>query len=103
MSKNKIIIIFTMISLIIIIAIPTIYAVINNHNNKLLEVSNKKIVEAAKECYLRDLCSKNRITLKELYETEFLKDKEADPITKIYYNEASYVDVKNNFEFIVIK
>lgn len=100
---NKHIIYLTIISIIIMIAIPTTYTVIKNHYKKLNVVVEKRITEAARECYKKDLCSKDKITLKELYETEFLKDKESDPKTKKYYKEESYVDVNNNFKFVIIK
>lgn len=85
-----------------IILIPTLYSVIKNHNDKLLEVSYKRIEEAAKKCYLDKKCSNEKITLKELYDNNYL-EKESNPVTKEYYNEKSYVLVKDKtFKFKIV-
>ena len=95
MNRNKIIINTTMIGIVLIVLIPTLYTIIKRHNNRLLEVSNKRIVEAAKKCYEDEKCKNEKITLKELYDNKYLK-KESNPITKRFYNEKSYVEKKNN-------
>lgn len=93
MSKNKLIIYTTIIALIIIIGCPTIYKVIKNHNTKLTTITEKRIVEAALKCWNENNCSNNEITLKELYEKDYL-EREADPVTKKYYNENSKITQK---------
>ena len=95
MNRNKIIINTTIISIIIIVLIPTLYTIIKKHNARLTEVSTKRIVEAAKKCYEDEKCKNEKITLKELYDNKYLK-KESNPITKEYYSEKTYVEKKNN-------
>ena len=95
MNRNKVIINITIVAIILIILIPTVYNIIKKHNDRLIKVTEKRIEEAAKDCYLKDICKDNKITLKVLYDNKYLK-KESNPITKEYYNEESYVLVKNN-------
>ena len=85
MSKKYII--FSSIAVIfIIIAIPTIYKIIKNYNSKAYLVVEKKIVEAAKKCYQEDKCLEDEITLKDLYDNEYL-DTMVNPVTKKKYPE----------------
>ena len=101
MNINKKLTISSIIIIILIIAIPTTYKVIKNHNDHLYQVVEKKIVEAAKKCYYEEICSHETITLKKLYEYELLEPV-SDPISKEYYNEDSYIEIdNNNFKFIV--
>ena len=103
MKSNKIIVVSSIIIIILILAIPTTYKVIKNHNKNLYKVVEDKIVEKAKECYYDKKCLEEKITLKELYENEYL-DKVSNPITKEYYNENSYVEIKNNkYKFVVVE
>lgn len=95
MNRNKVIINITIVAIILIILIPTVYNIIKKHNDRLIKVTEKRIEEAAKNCYLKDICKDNKITLKVLYDNNYL-EKESNPITKEYYNENSYVLVKNN-------
>jgi len=103
MNTNKITIVGTIIIILLIISIPTIYKVIKNHNDNLYQVVEEEIVGAAKKCYYEEKCLNDKILLKELYSLEYL-DNVSDPITKEYYNEESYVLRNNNeFEFIVVE
>ena len=103
MKSNKIIVISSIIIIILIIAIPTTYKVIKNHNQNLYKVVEDKIIEKAKECYYDQKCLEDKITLKELYDNKYL-DKMSDPITKEYYNENSYIERKDNkYKFIVVE
>ena len=95
MNRNKVIVYLTIISILLIISIPTVYNIVKKHNDRLIMVTEKRIEEAAKDCYLKDICKDNKITLKVLYDNNYL-EKESNPITKEYYNENSYVLVKNN-------
>ncbi|MBE6161303.1 MAG: hypothetical protein E7158_03695 [Firmicutes bacterium] len=102
MNRNKIIINTTIISIVIIVLIPTLYTIIKKHNDRLMEVSTKRIVEAAKKCYDEEKCKSKKITLKELYDNKYLK-KESNPITKKYYNEKTYIKKKNNdYKLIIV-
>ncbi len=95
MNTNKITIIGSIIVIVLILIIPTTYKVIKNHQNRLYEVVEKKIVEAAKKCYYEEKCVSEQITLKELYDLDYL-EQISNPITKEYYNESSYIDINNN-------
>jgi len=101
MNINKITIIGTIIAIILIITVPTVYKVIKNHNDNLLHAVEEKIIQAAKKCYYEEKCKEKKITLKNLYDLEYL-DKISNPISKEYYNENSYVIFNNNkFKFVV--
>lgn len=98
MTKNKGVIYITVIALLLIISLPTIYKVINNHNQKLYEVTEKRIIEAAKKCWNESKCEGEEITLNTLYELKYLK-READPVTKKYYDNESKIIKKEEIKF----
>lgn len=80
----------------------TSYKVIKNHNEKLILVEEKYIIERAKKCINEKKCNNDKITLKELHELEYI-NKEVNPVTKEYYNELSYVTKENdNYVFVNI-
>lgn len=83
-----------------LITIVTTSKVINIHQDKLLLVKNKYLIETAKKCINENNCESNKVTLKELYALEYL-DKESNPVTKEYYSEESYIELKNN-EYVFI-
>lgn len=97
--KNKIIIYATILIIILLIAIPSTYKVIQKHNDRLLKNTIQKITEKAKDCYYNKSCVEDQITLKELYDKTGLTPM-SNPLTKKLYNETSYVSVKDNFTFI---
>ena len=102
MNRSKFIINVTIVGIVLIILIPTVYTIIKNHNDRLIKVSYKRIEEAAKKCVEDEKCTDKKITLKELYDNKYLK-KESNPISKEYYNEESYVKkTKDNYKFIVV-
>ncbi len=101
MNTNKITIVGSIIIIILIISIPTIYKVVMIHHNNLYRVVEEKIIEQAKKCRNDGVCLNETITLKELYQNNYL-DKVSDPVTKEYYNEESYLKIENDkYEFIV--
>ena len=102
MNTNKITIIGSIIIIILIITIPTIYKVVSMHHDNLYKVEDK-IIEKAKNCYNDGICLNENITLKELYDHKYL-EKMSDPVTKEYYNENSYVTIKDNkYKFIAVE
>ncbi len=102
MNTNKITIIGSIIVIILIITIPTIYKVVSMHHDNLYKVVEDKIIAKAKKCQNDGICLNDKITLKELYDHNYL-DKMSDPVTKEYYNEESYVTIDNNqYKFISI-
>lgn len=103
MNINKITIIVSVIIIVLIIGIPTIYKVVKTHNDNLYQVIENKIIEAAKKCYYEEKCVNEKIYLKDLYNMDYLEEV-SNPVTKEYYNEESYVIRENiNFEFIVVE
>lgn len=103
MNTNKITIIGSVIAIVLIISIPTIYKAVKNHNNILYQVVEEKIIEAAKSCFYDSKCTNEKIYLKDLYNLEYL-DSVSNPITKEYYNVESYVLRDNiNFAFVVVE
>ena len=101
MNRSKFVINVTVIGIVLIILIPTVYKIVKEHNDRLMMVTTKRIEEAAKDCKMAEICKNEKITLKELYDNKYL-EKESNPITKEYYNENSYVEV-NNYKFVEIK
>lgn len=103
MTTNKITISFTIILVLLIISIPTIYKVVKKHNDNLYYSTESKIIEAAKKCYYEEVCQNNKILLKDLYKLDYL-ELINDPITKEYYNENSYVQInENEFSFVKVE
>lgn len=103
MTTNKITIIGSIIAILLIISVPTIYKVYKNHVDNLYEVVEEKIIGAAKKCFYDEKCNREKILLKELYELNYL-EKVNNPVTKEYYNENSYVSRKNiDFKFVVVE
>ena len=101
MNINKITIIGTILSILLILGIPTIYKVVKNHHHNLYLVVEEKIINSAKKCYFDEICNENKIFLKDLYELNYL-EKVNNPVTKEYYNELSYVKIDNDeFKFVV--
>lgn len=99
MKKLSIVIIFI---IILLIGGFTAYKVISMHNDNLILVTEKRIIEAAQRCWREDKCHNDVVTLKELYENNYL-EQEINPLTKEIYNEASYVTKKeNSYQFKVV-
>ncbi len=98
MSKNKIISYVSILIIVLAVFTTTALKVYKMHNERLLEVTTKAIIDSAKKCYYNNSCVNNRITLNELYDKMGLST-QTNPITKKVYNDQSYVDVKNNFQF----
>lgn len=90
MNINKIVIYITTISIILIVALPTLYKVIKQNHDRLYLVSEKDIIESAENCYFDSKCSK-KVTLKELYDNKYLEKGMIDPVTKEVYLDSSYV------------
>lgn len=65
-------------------------------------VQRKYIIEKAKDCINQKKCSNDTITLKELYEKGFL-ERQVNRVTKEFYNEESYVELKDsNGRFVIL-
>lgn len=73
----------------------TSFKVIRNHNEKLILVNEKYIIERAKKCINDNECKSDKVTLKELHDLEYI-NRQVNPVTKEYYNDSSYVTKENN-------
>lgn len=89
--SNKNIVIATVMIILISIGSYTTYKVYQEHQKKLLLVSEKRITEAAYKCFLEEQCLDSKITLNKLYEYNYLEE-EANPLTKEVYSGLSYVE-----------
>lgn len=89
---NKKVIILTVCVIIGMILFPTIYKVYQKHNEDLVTVVEKEFLYQAKKCFHDDECS-NMVTLKDLYEKDYLTEKLTNPISKKYYLEESYINL----------
>ena len=98
---NKLIITITIIIIYGLIGGFTKYKEVNEHNDKLITVKEKEIIEKAKTCINEKKCLTEKITLKTLYDLGYL-EKQVNPITKEYYNEESYITLKNK-EYVFIE
>lgn len=97
---NKWIISATIIIIFGLVIGVTSFKVVSKHNEKLLLVEEKYIIETAKKCKIEKKCNNDTITLKELYDLNYL-EKEVNPVTKEYYSMDAYVTLKNN-EYVFI-
>ena len=100
MNTNKIIIISSIVVIILLLTIPTVYKVVTTHYEHLYESTYDKIIDSAKKCYYDSVCQEDKITLKMLYENNYLTTVN-NPVTKEIYNENSYVK-KEDKEFIFV-
>lgn len=87
---NRIVIPGTIIIIILMIGIPTFINVKKDHENKLIKVSESKIEEAAKKCFLDNKCEGSETTLQVLYDYNYL-EVQVNPITKKYYDSSSKI------------
>lgn len=87
---NKNILTITILIIILLIGGVSTYKVIKRHNDRLMLVSEKLITERARRCYEEKKCTENTVTLKTLYNLDYLEI-QANPVTKEYYNESSYI------------
>ena len=92
---NKAVVIGTIIIIVLMIGIPTFLNVKNDHEEKLIKVTENRIFDAARKCYLEEKCITNYVTLQDLYDNNYL-DKQIDPITKKYYNPDSKIRFETN-------
>ena len=107
MNTNKITVIGSIIVIILIITIPTIYKVVSMHHDNLYRVVEDKIIEKAKKCRNDGICLNDKITLvsedSKTYEFQYI-EKMSDPVTKEYYNENSYITIDNEqYKFVSVE
>lgn len=93
-NKSKHLKWLVLIVFLIIIAIISIYKVTKNREEKLYNVLYSKIEYAANSCFLKQECV-DSITLKELYEKNYLEE-QYDPITKELLDSNLKIEYKDN-------
>lgn len=91
---NRIVIPGTIVIIILMIGIPTFINIKKDHENKLISVTQSKIKEQAKKCFLDEKCTGEQTTLQNLYDFGYL-DIQVNPITKKYYDESSIIKYEN--------
>lgn len=91
--NNRKAIFLTFIIILGMVVVPTIYKIYKNHNDNLLLVVEKEFMYQAKKCFNEDKCS-NIVTLKDLYDNDYLEDKLTNPINKKFYDESSSINVE---------
>ena len=92
---NKTWIIGTILIILIFFGSYILYKVVANYKGNLLLVTEKRIIEAARNCVREDVCENNKITLKELYDNNYLIE-EYNPLTKEIYDGSSYILLEDN-------
>ncbi len=98
---NKFIISGTIVIVFGLIIGATSFKVVKDHQDKLILVEEKYIIGQAKNCINEKKCTDEKVTLKTLYDLDYL-NKQVNPVTKEYYSEDAYVTCKNN-EYIFVK
>lgn len=93
MSNNKVITL-TVVIIIGMIIVPTIYKIYTEHNNDLINVVEKEFTYYAKKCFNEDKCQNKIIYLKDLYNNNYLEEKLTNPVNKKYYSEKSYINLE---------
>lgn len=103
MAKKKInnICFILIIVILLLIIIPATKYIMDNHYNSMYLVIEKKVVQAAKDCYNDKKCDNKTITLKELIDKDYIV-KMYDPISKELINLDSNVDIETS-KFTIIK
>ena len=83
----------TFVSVLLIIIIPTIYKVIKENQDKKALANEKLIIEKAEKCIYESKCTSSVVTLKTLYNLNYLEDEIINPYNKTIYSTDSYVVV----------
>ena len=93
MNLSRVVFSVTILACLLIIGIPVFYKVVDRNHEKLYTVTNKLVTEAAENCYYDKVCTSTTVTLKELYDNNYLERDIIDPVSKEVYSEESYVEV----------
>lgn len=86
-------VIYFIIGISSIILATSIYKAEKTHEERLMFSTNKKIKEAAKECYIRKECEE-KITLEYLYEKQYLEEV-INPVTKEIMDKNTCLEYKD--------
>ena len=99
----KVSLFITFITIFLIISIPTGYKVIKEGRSKRALANEKLIVEKAEKCIYESKCTTNTITLKMLYDLNYIKDKIVNPYDKTIYSDDSYVVITKEGSTLFLK
>lgn len=91
---NKKVIILTIFIILGMIFFPTVYKINKTHQDDLNLVVEKEFTYQALKCYKEKKCLDKTITLKNLYDYNYLNEKLTNPTTKKYYKETSSYNIE---------
>lgn len=94
MEEKKISFWYFLIGILIILIVMGAIKNLTNHHEKEYRVVNSKILESAKDCYLKKECE-GEITLKDLYDKGYL-EVQIDPVTKENMDEKICIKYEEN-------
>lgn len=100
MNQKRIMIGLTIIGLLIIVTLATVIKIKENEINEKYNFIVDNFVFYAKKCVKEEKCTKNTVTIKELYDNEYLSE-QINPKTKNSFNEKSYIKVLD-YKFVLI-
>lgn len=92
--SNKKAIILTIVVILGMIIVPTIYKIYTEYNNNLILVVEKEFTYYAKKCFNEDVCKDKIVYLKDLYDNNYLKENLTNPINKKYYSSDSFINLE---------
>lgn len=92
--SNKKAIILTIVVILGMIIVPTIYKIYTEYNNNLILVVEKEFTYYAKKCFNEDVCKEKIVYLKDLYDNNYLKENLNNPINKKYYSSESFINLE---------
>lgn len=86
----------TIFGLGIVIIIASIVKISDNHNNLLMYSMQSQVEYYAQRCYVENNCT-GEITLKDLYDRNYIKEEVVDPVSKEILDDnikINYIDKK---------
>ncbi len=101
MNNNKIVIAIAVVTIVLVISIPSVLLVNKRHKDKLYNSTVLKITEAAKKCVNEEVCTSKKIFIKQLYDGNYLP-KTVNPLTNEYISEDDYV-IKKEGKYVFIE
>lgn len=98
---NKFFVTSTIILCVGLIVGVTTYKVMKVHNEKILLVQKKYIIENAKLCWNEKKCTGDKVTLSDLYKYDYMTT-QINKVTKEIIKDSSYVKRNNtSYEFVL--
>lgn len=99
--SNFTILALTILGLGIFVIIASIVKISDNHNHLLMYSMQSQVEYYAKRCYLENNCT-GEVTLKDLYERNYIKEEVVDPVSKEILDEnikINYIENKIQIEW----